>query len=144
MVAPVLATGGGQTPQNTQGRARRGWEQTLVDIAYTPTISEPKTDRSRRTLAIDALTVTALREHRGRQEAERDAWGPAWTETGHVFTREDGELLHPQLVSRAFERLVRRSGLRRISLHDYADVRVMPTCRHPCRSAGVGSPKLSA
>lgn len=91
---------------------------TLVDIAYTPTISEPKTDRSRRTLAIDPATVAGLREHRRRQDGEREAWGPAWTDNGHVFTRENGQLLHPQLVSQAFERRVRASGVRQISFHD--------------------------
>nr|WP_265737598.1 hypothetical protein [Actinacidiphila soli] len=36
---------------------------------------------------------------------ERLEWGAAWTDTGKVFTREDGTWLHPQSVSAAFRRI---------------------------------------
>jgi integrase len=41
-----------------------------------------------------------------------------WTDTGHVFVREKGSLLHPDSFTKLFDRLVRRSGLPRIRLHD--------------------------
>jgi integrase len=44
--------------------------------------SEPKTAKSRRSVALDPATVTALREHRRRQLTERVAWGSAWHEHG--------------------------------------------------------------
>jgi integrase len=44
--------------------------------------------------------------------------GEAWTDTGSIFTREDGTAYHPQSVSGAFERAVRRSGLPVIRFHD--------------------------
>jgi integrase len=53
-----------------------------------------------------------------RQEADRDEWGSAWVETGHVFTQEDGSWLHPGKVTDLFERLVAASGLPPIRLHD--------------------------
>ena len=46
------------------------------------------------------------------------AWGPAWHDTGFVFTREDGTLNHPSRLSKQFEKLVDQSGLPRIRLHD--------------------------
>jgi len=52
-------------------------------------------------------TVAALRAHQARQLEERKAWGPGWSDTGLVFTRENGELVHPQLLSDAFDRHVR-------------------------------------
>jgi integrase len=92
--------------------------QILVSVAYEVSFGEPKTDRSRRTLAIDPATVAALRAHQARQLEERKAWGPGWSDTGLVFTRENGELVHPQLVSDAFDRHVRVGKFRRIRLHD--------------------------
>jgi len=59
-----------------------------------------------------------LRAHRARQSAERLAWGPTWVESGLVFTRKNGAALHPEYVSRHFERLTRRAGLPPIRLHD--------------------------
>ncbi|MCU1675045.1 MAG: hypothetical protein JWN77_3158, partial [Frankiales bacterium] len=41
-----------------------------------------------------------------------------WQDTGLVFTREDGSPLHPDLVSRTFDRMVRDADLPPIRLHD--------------------------
>jgi integrase len=49
---------------------------------------------------------------------ERLAWGPAWTDAGLVFTREDGRPLHPREVTRAFTRHVLAAELPIIRLHD--------------------------
>lgn len=84
---------------------------------YVPFVAEPKTARSRRRVALDAGTVAALRTHRKAQMEERLAAGPAWVETGLVFTRENGALLHPQTLSGAFERLAAAAGLPAIGLH---------------------------
>ena len=61
--------------------------------------------------------MAALKAHRVRQLEERLAWGPAWTDTGLVFTREDGQVLHPEHVTKRFARLVRDAGLPPITLH---------------------------
>lgn len=55
-------------------------------------------------------------QHASRQE--RLAWGPAHEDGGLFFARENGTILHPDAVSKTFDRLVRRSGLARIRLHD--------------------------
>lgn len=64
------------------------------------------------------MTVAVLRAHRAAQAAERLAWGPAYVDSGRVFTRENGEALHPETVTRRFGRLVAAAGLRRVRLHD--------------------------
>lgn len=79
---------------------------------------DPKTDSGVRTIALDDDTVAVLRAHRARQDVERAEWGDAWTETGRVFTREDGTWLHPATVTRWFMDLVEESGLPPIRLHD--------------------------
>jgi integrase len=67
---------------------------------------------------MDTATVSALAEHRRRQLKDQLVWGEAWKSTGLVFTREDGSSLHPDLMTRRFERLARRAGLPPIRLHD--------------------------
>jgi len=91
--------------------------QSLVVTNYRPHFSEPKTQRSRRSIALDGGTVAALKAHRARQLEERLAWGASWTDSGLCFTKEDGSHLHPEQVTNAFERHVRDAGLPRLSFH---------------------------
>lgn len=91
--------------------------QTILDIGHKVTLSTPKTDKGRRTVALDQATILALREHRKRQMAEISAMGD-WPDHGLVFTREDGAAVHPAWFSRAFAQRVRRAGLPAIRLHD--------------------------
>ncbi len=92
--------------------------QTVVVVDKQPVVvAEAKSTSSRRQLALDPFTTAALNAHRVRQLQERLAWGPAWVDTGLVFTREDGQLLHPEHVTKRFARLVRDAGLPPITLH---------------------------
>ena len=53
-----------------------------------------------RVVSIDRETVTILREHRCRQEEERQAAGPAWNDhDGLVFATKWGEALYPDTVT---------------------------------------------
>ncbi|WP_043265434.1 tyrosine-type recombinase/integrase [Streptomyces sp. CT34] len=90
----------------------------LVQDGWDVETSDPKTDSGFRVVALDDDTVNVLKRHRERQEADREEWGSAWVETGHVFTQEDGSWLHPGKVTDLFERLVAASGLPPIRLHD--------------------------
>jgi integrase len=79
------------------GRVAVRQPRVVVDHAvYT---SEPKTARSRRSIALDPATVAALREHQARQAAERVVIGPGYQDSGLVFTRPDGSPIHPHLFS---------------------------------------------
>jgi integrase len=68
-------------------------------------------------VAIGQATADVLRGWRKAQLAERMAWGAAWTDSGHVFTREDGAPLRPGWVSTRFDTLAARAGLPPITLH---------------------------
>jgi integrase len=89
-------------------------------IAYGTTVQvgPPKTAASRRTIALDRATVRLLREHRRGQQAERDAAGDRWQDSGYMFTAPDGSPLHPDWLTRRFRRLVTDSGLPPVRLHD--------------------------
>ncbi|WP_030458889.1 site-specific integrase [Kitasatospora sp. NRRL B-11411] len=90
----------------------------LVQDGWEVGESAPKTDGSFRTVALDDDTVAVLRRHREQQRKERADWGPAWKDTGRVFTNEDGSWLHPGKVTEMFARLIAASGLPPIRLHD--------------------------
>jgi integrase len=75
----------------------------------------PKTDASRRTVALDKHTVKVLRDHRRRQRAT-DAG--TWADGGYVFTGPDGSPLHPDAITRRFTRLLGCTDLPPVRLHD--------------------------
>jgi integrase len=81
----------------------------IIQIGYDTEVTTPKSD-SDGLVALDATTVAVLRAHRRQQLTERLAWGSAWTDTGYVFTTETGQSIHPDYVSRHFERLVRQAN----------------------------------
>jgi integrase len=109
---------GVQWPDVDLARARVAVRRSLVTVGHQVVVSEPKTAKGRRSVALDPASVAALKAWRKRQMAERLAWGPAWTDAGLVFTREDGRPLHPREVTRAFTRHVLAAGVPIIRLHD--------------------------
>jgi len=78
----------------------------------------PKSDSGRRTVALDSTTVSILRSHRARQNAEKLALGAGYVDDDLVFAREDGAALRPEWVSKRFHALTDAAGLPRIHLHD--------------------------
>ncbi|MER5892313.1 site-specific integrase [Streptomyces sp. NPDC001876] len=96
----------------------------IVVDGWTPVEEDPKTDGSAAAVMIDRGTARVLAAHRVQQLAERDARlvaGQTWTDTGKVFTQEDGAWLHPDTVSKTFRRIADAAGLPPINLRD---------CRH--------------
>ena len=87
-------------------------------VNYEVVVSEPKTQKGRRSLALDPATVAALREHRTRQLEQRLAVGPRWQESGLVFTWPDGRPIHPERFSRWFEQHAHAASLPKIRLYD--------------------------
>ena len=92
-------------------------QRSRVATGYEVTEREPKTGRGR-SVPIDAGTVAALRSWKRQQAAERLQWGQAWQNTGHVFTRENGEPWHPDRVRVLFQEAVKAAGVPRIRMHD--------------------------
>ena len=81
-------------------------------------IGTPKTAKGRRSVSLDAVTLSALREHRTQQNAERLVMGAGWAGLDLIFCRVDGTPLHPERFSTQFCERVRQLGLPRIRLHD--------------------------
>ncbi|MGH2732750.1 MAG: tyrosine-type recombinase/integrase, partial [Actinomycetota bacterium] len=80
-------------------------------VGYRVYETRGKRECSRRRIELDALTVAALKSWRARQLEERLAAGPAWEETGYVFTNRQGQPMHPDSIYRMLRRRVERAGL---------------------------------
>jgi integrase len=78
----------------------------------------PKTRHSARVIALDRTTITALRQHRARQEAERAAAGDSYHDSGYVFTSLVGDPMAPDRLTRIFQQLCRAADMPPIRLHD--------------------------
>jgi integrase len=97
----------------------------LQRIGGEVVLADPKTAKSRRTLAMPAPVLASLREHRRRQVAERLAVGEAWQDGGFVFASGIGTPLDASAVTHRFQRQLATAGLPRQRFHDL---------RHGCAS----------
>ncbi len=98
-----------------QVHVSRGLHQ-LEDGSYI--FTEPKTAKSRRSVALPPPTIRVLEEHRELKRLERALMGIKLTDNELVFSKPDGENLRPNTVTNAWKRLVERAGLKPIRLHD--------------------------
>lgn len=72
----------------------------------------PKTDKSRRVIALPALAAEALRRHQVRQKEARLAAGKAYADHDLVVADALGDPLEPHYVSQAFAKLAKAHGLK--------------------------------
>jgi integrase len=79
-------------------------------------VGPPKTAAGQRWVALDSLTVEALRAHRRHQLAELREAGAV--DTGYVFTNPAGLPMPPARLSNTFRRLIKVPGLPPVRLHD--------------------------
>jgi integrase len=80
--------------------------------------TDPKTQRSKRTIPLPPPLVDALTAHRDRQEKERITAGSLWRGSPCVFTTQLGAPIEPRNDYRQFKKLLDRAGLPSVRLHD--------------------------
>jgi integrase len=88
--------------------ARLTVNQSLERLKGETTFKSPKTQGSRRTITLPALTVEALKEHR----AAHPRIG-----AGELVFSHDGIPWDPDSLTKAFDRLIEATGVRRITFH---------------------------
>ncbi len=93
----------------------RGLHQ-LKDGSYV--FTEPKSAKSRRTIALSPSAILTLREHKEKQEAMRTMLGIPLKDDDLIFSTAEAKPLRPNTVSRAWTILATRAGLKVIRLHD--------------------------
>ena len=79
---------------------------------------QPKTARSRRTLALPASIAKSLGQHHNRQVEERSLAGDKWVESDLVFTTPTGRPIDATRISKDFHRHLDRAGLAQRRFHD--------------------------
>jgi len=99
--------------------------QALQRIAGQLQFVEPKSERSRRAIALPKVAARVLKGHRTKQLEERLAAGGRWNDSGLVFTSTLGTPLDERNVRRAFKDILAGAKLPRIRIHDL---------RHTCAS----------
>ena len=110
---------------------------TLARVGGALTRLDPKTAKGRRVVPLVPEAVEALREARLQQTRDRLAAGPAWTDSGYLFTTEIGTPVDPRNALRWFYGV--RDRVARVLMH--ADVACSHTeaqasSRKPCERCG--------
>lgn len=80
--------------------------------------TEPKTAKSRRTVALTPSNAVVLREHLAKLEADCLTLGLPITDDTLVFSWPDGRPMLPNSLTKAWHRLAGQIGLRGVRLHD--------------------------
>ncbi|MBI2957841.1 MAG: tyrosine-type recombinase/integrase [Chloroflexi bacterium] len=88
----------------------------LKDGSYV--FTEPKSARSRRTIAMPPSLNLLLKRHRENQSLEKYTLGGTLRDNDLVFSHYDGKPLRPNTVSRAWAILAAATGLKVIRFHD--------------------------
>jgi integrase len=88
-------------------------QRTKGELEFKP----PKTKKSRRTITLPAVTIEVLQAHRKEQLEQRMKLGLGRDPRDLVFTREDGQPLDPDSLSKAFERLIAKAEVTPLTLH---------------------------
>jgi integrase len=93
--------------------------QYLNGVKDHVSFKEPKSQKSRRLIALSPSNAVILQEHRINQEEMRQSLQlPPVAESDLVFSHWDGSPLLPPTITHAWMKLVRKCGLNGIRLHD--------------------------
>lgn len=81
-------------------------------------VGEPKTEKSKRKIALPQFVVEALKRHRTIQLETRLQAGAAWIENDLVFSNNCGGFIVPVTLTNHFSKLLEEIGLPRMRFHD--------------------------
>jgi integrase len=89
---------------------------TLANVNGERSLREPKTRSGRRTITLSPACIAALKAHRTSQ-LERRMAAPVWTDNDAVFTAASGSWLDHGNLTRNYNAIVKRAGVKRIAFH---------------------------
>ena len=93
------------------------------NILYSPDIgvyeSSPKTEKSRRVIAVPPQTMELLRQYRQWQEEQKAILKTYYQDQGFLFAQEDGGPMHPDSVTDWLGKFSQRHGLPHINPHAF-------------------------
>ncbi|MEX2536244.1 MAG: site-specific integrase [Trueperaceae bacterium] len=92
-------------------------EQALVMVGNSPTISSPKSRRSKRFIPLAPDALEQLELHREAQRREREACGERWCDYGLVFCTSIGTPLDPKNFLRTLRQYSKKAGVGEGTVH---------------------------
>lgn len=94
-------------------------QQTLMRLKSKGIVfGTPKSEKSRRSVVLPPSLLAAMKTHRAEQAAKRLEAGTHWTDSGLVFTLEDGRPIDPSVDAGRWRKLLANAGVRHYRLHD--------------------------
>jgi integrase len=81
-------------------------------------LTELKSEKSRRTIALPPQLVAALKTHRAGQLHERMTAGPAWSDGDFVWCQPNGRPIGNHADWDEWNALLKAAGIRRVRVHD--------------------------
>jgi integrase len=105
-------------------------ERALIEVHGRPEWSAGKNARSRRSVPIDRSLVAALKAHRKFQAEERLAAGGRWVDNDLVLATRFGRPVSPGNFDQTLERLVKATGVPRLTSHGLRHTAATHMVRH--------------
>jgi integrase len=92
-------------------------------VLYTPDlgiyIDTPKTTKSVRWIALPDSVMSLLMEYKAWQDGEAERLIGYWQDTGFVFTRDNGTVIHPDTVNSWLTKLQEENNLPHLNPHAF-------------------------
>jgi integrase len=88
----------------------------LKDRSYV--FTEPKSAKSRRTIALPPSVALLLKGHQEKQKLDRAMLGMAWSNDDLVFGTLEGKPRFPDTITKAWQRVAAEAGVKVIRFHD--------------------------
>ena len=79
--------------------------------------SESKTEKSKRTIRMTPFLEELLRTVQGTQIGQKNYLEDAWVNDGYVFSQPDGRAIDPDLITKAFNKIVKEIGMPHLTPH---------------------------
>ena len=109
---------------------------------YLPRIGiftkEPKTESSKRAIKLSNSAILMLKEFKRWQLGQRLKMGDNWIDTDRIFTKVNGNPIHPDTISGWFRDFVKRNNLPNICVHSLRHTNITLLI-----SAGIPIPTVS-
>ncbi|MBN1189572.1 MAG: site-specific integrase [Dehalococcoidales bacterium] len=80
--------------------------------------TEPKTERSRRTIALSPSVILVLKDYREKRERKYRELDLSFDDSELIFQRSDGSPIRPNTVTRAWNDVIKKAGVKPVRLHD--------------------------
>jgi integrase len=99
---------------------------------------EPKTESSKRAIKLSVSAIEMLKDFKKWQLEQGLKMGDQWHDTDRIFTKANGQPIHPDTITGWFRSFVKRNNLPNICVHS-----LRHTCITLLISAGIPIPTVS-